>query len=105
MPEASPDFQQEYRRQLHSRLEQFVGQLASVTAGLKVESHVTESVDSKSGLVDFVRSSGADLVVLGTQGQSPAPGVPLGRTAERLVRESPCSILAIKPKVSTSRAG
>jgi universal stress protein E len=107
MPEASPGFQEEYRRQLHSRLEQFVGQLDSVTTGLKVESHVTESADSKSGLVDFVRSSGADLVVLGTQGQSlvPAGGITMGRTAERLVRESPCSILAVKPKGFMSGAG
>jgi nucleotide-binding universal stress UspA family protein len=104
MPEASPTFQQEYRNQLHSRLDQFVSDLSSVTSGVKVESHVTESVESKTGLVDFVRSSGADLVVVGTKGCAKTEGVLLGRTAERLVRESPCSILAIKPKSSAADA-
>lgn len=105
VPEASPSFQEEYRNQIHSRLKQFVSQFDSAISGLKVESHVAASSDSKAGLVDFVRSSGADLVVLGTQGRSQTEGVAMGRTAERLVRESPCSILAIKPKGFSPDAG
>ena len=40
---------------------------------------------------------GADLVVVGTRGRTGMKAVLLGTVAERIVRESPCSVLAVKP--------
>lgn len=39
----------------------------------------------------------ADLIVLGTKGKTNLKYVLLGSTAERLLRDVPCSVLAIKP--------
>ncbi|MDX2131934.1 MAG: universal stress protein [Planctomycetota bacterium] len=49
------------------------------------------------GIAEFVRASGADLVVLGTRGRTNLRDVLLGSTAERVVREAPTSILAVRP--------
>ncbi|MBM4361664.1 MAG: universal stress protein, partial [Deltaproteobacteria bacterium] len=41
--------------------------------------------------------SAADLVVLGTRGRTNLRDLFLGSTAERVVRECPCSVLAVPP--------
>jgi len=45
-----------------------------------------------------VRSSAADLVVVGTRGRTQLKGKLEATTAERVVGEAPCSVLAIKPE-------
>ena len=93
MPEASPDFQKQYRDTLRYRLEQFVGG----TGGLNVRYDLHEASSAGSGIANYARLLHADLVVLGTRGQTNLKYVLLGSTAERLLRDVPCSILAIKP--------
>jgi nucleotide-binding universal stress UspA family protein len=39
-----------------------------------------------------------DLVVIGSRGQTGIKRFLLGSTAERIVRESPCSVLVVKPR-------
>jgi nucleotide-binding universal stress UspA family protein len=50
-----------------------------------------------AAIVDFARTSGADLVVLGTRGQGNLREFLMGSTAERVVRDAPCSVLGVKP--------
>ena len=45
----------------------------------------------------YVEESSADLVVVGTRGRTGMRAILLGTVAERIVRESPCSVLAVKP--------
>jgi nucleotide-binding universal stress UspA family protein len=49
-------------------------------------------------IVDFLKKSGADLAVLGARGRSAMMTWFLGTVAERIVRESPCSVLTVKPE-------
>jgi len=49
------------------------------------------------GITEFARQVGADLVVLGTRGRTNLRDLLLGSTAERVVRDAPCSILTVKP--------
>lgn len=93
IPEAAPDFQKQYRDTLRYRLEQFVGD----TGGLNIRCDLHEASSTGSGITDFARLLHADLIVLGTRGKTNLKYVLLGSTAERLLRDVPCSILAIKP--------
>jgi len=92
-PEASPDFQTQYRDTLRFRLEQFVGDVG----GLNVRYDLHEASSFGTGIADYARLLHADLIVLGTKGKTNLKYVLLGSTAERLLRDVPCSVLAIKP--------
>ena len=46
---------------------------------------------------DLVRHSDIDLVVMGTVGRTGIPGLFIGNTAEEVLGQIDCSILAIKP--------
>ena len=48
-------------------------------------------------ICDFVDSNAIDLVVMGTVARSGIPGLVMGNTAERVLKELSGSVLAIKP--------
>jgi len=91
--EASPDFQTQYRDTLRHHLEEFVGNVG----GLNVRYDLHEASSFGTGIADYARLLHADLIVLGTKGKTNLKYVLLGSTAERLLRDVPCSVLAIKP--------
>jgi nucleotide-binding universal stress UspA family protein len=47
--------------------------------------------------VDYAREKAIELVVVGTIGRTNLREILLGSTAERVVRDSPCSVLAVRP--------
>ena len=49
-------------------------------------------------LLDFIEQQGIDLVVMGTIARGGLQGLFVGNTAERLLPQIPCSILAVKPE-------
>ena len=104
-PQASPDFQKQFRDHLSARLEKFLQRYESETGALNVEHHLVGANNVKSGIVEYLESSGADLVVIGTRGRSWLGGILIGTTAEAIVRDSPCSVLAIKPEGFTYKIG
>jgi universal stress protein E len=67
-------------------------------AGVEARCHLVEVPDQATGIVEFQQQSGADLVVLGTRGRTSLRALLLGATAEYVLRESKCSLLAIKPE-------
>jgi nucleotide-binding universal stress UspA family protein len=98
-PEASPRFEAQYKLNLDACLKQFVQPFAGDLAGLSVAYHLMGSTLSPAeAIVDFLKKSGADLAVLGTRGRSAMMTWFLGTVAERIVRESPCSVLTVKPE-------
>jgi len=46
---------------------------------------------------EFVTQYGVDVVVMGSVGRTGVPGIFIGNTAERILREVECSVLAVKP--------
>jgi universal stress protein E len=50
------------------------------------------------GILQFIRSNAIDLLVMGTLGRSGIAGIMIGNTAERILPELTCSLLAVKPK-------
>lgn len=93
-----PHLQKQYRDALDRRLADFVQPVAEARKGLRVHTVCQDKNDHRSGIVGYARSVSADLIVLGTRGQSNLRDLMLGSTAERALSESPCSVLAVKPE-------
>ncbi|MGK0188457.1 MAG: nucleotide-binding universal stress UspA family protein, partial [Verrucomicrobiales bacterium] len=49
-------------------------------------------------VINHLTECSADLVVLGTRGRTGFKSLLMGTTAEKLIHETPCSALAVKPK-------
>lgn len=96
-PESTQEFRQAYAAALQQRMTAFceVGRPEGVWA--KPEFHAIAHKSHGQGIIDTAKRVGADLVVLGTRGTTNLREVLLGSTAERVVRDAHCSILAIHP--------
>jgi universal stress protein E len=98
-PAASPDFKRQYLDGLRRRLDAFLDEFASDLKALHIEasSELIEGEHYARGIISYVQESAADLVVLGTRGRTNLRYLLMGSTAERVVLESPCCVLAVKP--------
>lgn len=91
------DFAVDYRRSIVERLSSFCAKHHANEAAateLQVRDHASPGI----AIASFAREQRADLIVLGTRGADDARVVPLGSTAERLLQQTPCSVLMVKPK-------
>lgn len=60
-------------------------------------SHVAESGDPQTVIVDEAVSKGADLIVIGTHGRRGFKRLLLGSVTETVLREAPCPVLTVPP--------
>ena len=95
-PEADPHFQQQYREGLERRLRAFTGGIGRDLARLQPAYRVVDDTGHRPGIIDEAAKVGADLIVLGTRGRSNVRDLLLGSTAEKVLRESACSVLAVR---------
>jgi nucleotide-binding universal stress UspA family protein len=65
-------------------------------ADAAIRRHVVHQRASQA-IIDTVRAEGIDLLVMGTVGRTGIPGFLIGNTAERVLGEVDCSVLARKP--------
>jgi len=49
------------------------------------------------GIVNFAEENGIDLIIMTTHGRKGLARFMLGSTAEKVISESPCPVLTIKP--------
>ncbi|MBL9155606.1 MAG: universal stress protein [Verrucomicrobiales bacterium] len=78
--------------------------LASVE-GCNAAETLIEKGDPATAIPRLARERAADVVVMGTLGRSGIPGHFIGNTAETILSEVPCSVLAIKPPGFRSALG
>ena len=64
-------------------------------AGVRVETKVLLGAPSRE-IVSFAKSTGADLVVIGTHGRTGLRHVFLGSVAENVVRLCPCPVITLR---------
>lgn len=83
---------------LDERLRAFTEPALGPTAGLSIEYHLVDATSHGRAIGDFARKHHADLAVLGTRGRTNLRDILLGSTAERVLREAPCSVLAVRPR-------
>ena len=94
MLEATPTFQREYTDRLRGLLTSFV---KSVAGDMAVKTELIEYPSHGRAIVDHIARVDADLVVIGTEGQVSLRHMFVGSTVERVLRETSCSVLAVKP--------
>ncbi|TDU71461.1 nucleotide-binding universal stress UspA family protein [Prosthecobacter fusiformis] len=76
----------------------FMEPLKKEFPGVTVNSLVLERVNIREAILDHVKETHADMVVLGTRGKTGLRELLIGTTAEKIVANAPCSILAVKPE-------
>jgi nucleotide-binding universal stress UspA family protein len=92
----NPDADRAYWR---SQLEQ----IRPVDTNIPVR-HVLLEGDPAEQIVAHARQSGADLIVMGTQGRTGMERLLLGSVAEKVLRDATCSVLVVKmPKPASQR--
>jgi nucleotide-binding universal stress UspA family protein len=96
--ESSPDFQKQFTDSLDQQLRMFCEPLADDMKGLAVSYHVIDHPHHGAAITKFTLENEVDLVVLGTRGRTNLRDLLIGSTAERVVRDTPCSILTVKPE-------
>jgi nucleotide-binding universal stress UspA family protein len=52
---------------------------------------------ASSAIIDYAREHAIDLIVIATHGRTGLEHLIFGSTAERVVRESPCPVLTVRP--------
>ena len=92
------DYEQEYRAVLRDQMESFVAPVRELFPGLQLSTHIVEHEACLQGLTNYLTEAAADVVVIGTRGRSGIKSLLLGTTAERLLHDSPCSVLTVKPE-------
>src|SRR5262245_52419983 len=66
-------------------------------------SHILLEGDPATEIVRFAQDAGMDLIVMGTHGRTGLERLLMGSVAEKVMRESPCSVLVVKlPKALTA---
>lgn len=62
----------------------------------RLNRHLVEG-EPEEVVPDFVRTHEVDVVVMGTVGRAGVPGFLIGNTAEKILADVECSVLAVKP--------
>lgn len=67
------------------------------TKGINIQEMVTLYLRAWFGIVNFAEGNGIDLIIMTTHGRKGLVRFMLGSTAEKVISESPCPVLTIKP--------
>ena len=65
--------------------------------GINIKEMVTLYLRAWFGIINFAEENGIDLIIMTTHGRKGLARFMLGSTAEKVISESPCPVLAIKP--------
>ncbi len=96
-----PGFEARMREAVEARLREFCKPLDHETSALKATFHAIQLsqpwASVGSGIVSAIAEYKVDLVILGTRASWNVRDFLMGSTAERVIRDAKCSLLAIKP--------
>jgi universal stress protein A len=65
--------------------------------GIKVKKAIRTGV-AFIEILDYVKSEGIDLIIMGTRGRGGIEHIIIGSVAEKVLRKSPCPVLTIRPQ-------
>jgi universal stress protein E len=90
------EFRETKRREAEETLQEQLAQTdyRTLARGLMVD--VVQGT-AETAILDAIDEHGIDLLVMGTAARSGITGLLIGNTAERILSQAPCSVLAIKP--------
>ncbi|MCH8830081.1 MAG: universal stress protein [Planctomycetes bacterium] len=90
------DYQQKTKQHAEERLHEQLSQTDYRTLPHGVMVHVVDGPPDIA-IVDAIEQHGIDLLMMGTAARSGIAGFLIGNTAEQLLAQVPCSVVAIKP--------
>lgn len=88
----------ETQRILEKKLGDLADHYSNDFPDVEITATVREGVSIPATVIEHLDDIEADLVVLGTRGRTGLKSLLMGTTAEKLIHETPCSALAIKPE-------
>ena len=95
LPVSPPD---DLEANLKERLEEVASDLAErCSLPTRPSTQVVSSMSVHEGIYQDLKNEKADLIVMGTRGRTGFKKLLLGTTAEKLIYQTPCSTLAVKP--------
>ena len=94
----TPLYTAEEDAEMVKQVEEKLGRLADeISDGCPHECHVSSQFGLRKGIIDYVKDSAPDLVVLNTRGHTQIRNLLIGSAAEKIIHEADCSTLVIKP--------
>lgn len=93
----NPERIDEHRLEVERKLVELAGEVSAANQHLKVTVRCFEKMGHRSGINDYAKSVGADLITIGTRGRSNFRDILLGSTAEKTLQNSQCSVWAVTP--------
>lgn len=94
--ESAPQFREQFVRRLQSRLEHFAEPVRSALPDERCTCALSDHRSYGFGIVDYATQHEADLVIMGTGSHSKLHRFFVGSTAERVLRETTCSVLVVR---------
>jgi universal stress protein E len=91
-----PDAPQKYEAAVNERLASLCATLSAESAYLRPVYAARPGASHATGIVRYAGEHGCDLIVMGAHGRSRLREMLLGSTAERVLRDSGCSVLAVR---------
>lgn len=85
----------EFIKQVGEKLKRIAEEIAD---GCPHESHVYCQFSLRRGIIEYLKASKPDLVVLNTRGHTQIRNLLVGSAAEKIIHEADCSTLVIKPE-------
>ena len=85
----------------NEELKNFIMPLSAEVPDVPLSSSVVERMNIRETILEHVQETQADLVIVGTRGKTGLREMLIGTTAEKIVANAPCSILAVKPDAMT----
>ncbi|MFT4549843.1 MAG: universal stress protein E [Verrucomicrobiales bacterium] len=93
-----PNFDADHAKEVKKQLDGFAARLMVDVSGVHHSTRVEQHPKPRKAIIEHVNASGTDLVVLGTRGHSTLVNLLLGSTAEKIIHQSLCSTLVVKPE-------
>lgn len=64
---------------------------------LEINTEVIQGISTSATIVDYATSKNTDLIIINTHGRKGVKKFVLGSVAEKVIQESPCTVLTLKP--------
>ncbi|MFT5409408.1 MAG: nucleotide-binding universal stress UspA family protein, partial [Verrucomicrobiales bacterium] len=94
----NPEYETEYRRTLDDQLASAILPIREEFPDLEIIDTIVEDESTAPVIRDYLIENNADLAVIGSHGSGGLKAMFLGTTAERMICDSPCSVLTVKAK-------